>query len=244
MPSIKKDDINLGIDYCLKNDLFKELNDLYNSIPNGDCIGCGKCCMESVGANLVEFLNIYNYLNENNYIYNIVMEKILDYYFLEYKEKRSCPFKDSSNRCLIYDVRPLNCRIYGHWTKTDYNKNYDRIKKDNIEFAKYMSDEHNIKIEDDILNYKIEYCKKFKPSIDYMNKEERMNYYDKGIVIDSKLYSKGIMDIEFRDRGIVEYFIESIFFNSVASNIRMNITKNNSYKVLKRVKTLVLREEG
>lgn len=48
------------------------------------------------------------------------------------------------------------------------------------------------------------------------------------------------MDIDFRDRGIVEYFIESIFFNNVASNIRINITKNNSYKVLKRVKSLVL----
>lgn len=240
MPSIKKDDINLGIDYCLKNDLFKELNDLYNSIPNGDCIGCGKCCMESVGANLVEFLNIYNYLNENKNIHNIVMEKILDYYFQEYKEKMPCPFKDSNNRCLIYEARPLNCRIYGHWKKEDYNKNYDRIKKDNIEFARYMGDEHNIKIGENILNYKIEYCENFKPSLDYMNKDERMKYYDKGIVIDSKLYSKGIMDIDFRDRGIVEYFIESIFFNNVASNIRMNITKNNSNKVLKRVKALVL----
>ncbi|SHJ92691.1 YkgJ family cysteine cluster protein [Tepidibacter formicigenes] len=242
MPSIKKDDIQRGIEYSIKENLFESLNKLYNSIPNGECNGCGNCCMESVGANFIEFLNIYNYIQKSKDMKYIIMDRILDYYFLEYTKKIPCPFKDEKNRCSIYSVRPLNCRIYGHWIKEDYEKNYERIKKENIDFAKNMNKNYGINISDEVLNYKIKYCEDFKPSKGYMTKEERMNFYDSVVMLDSKLYSRGIINTTFKDRGIVEYFIESIFYENTSKNIKFNISKDlyKSKAVLNRLKKLIL----
>ena len=78
--------------------------------------------MESVGTNLIEFINIYNYLENKPELKKMCLDKIIDYYFLEYIDKKPCPFKDKDNRCMIYEVRPLNCRLFGHWKKEDYNK--------------------------------------------------------------------------------------------------------------------------
>ena len=129
MTSIKKNHVVNCINYANENRLFDKLNNIYKSLPSGDCSGCGNCCMESVGTNLIEFINIYNYLENKPELKKMCLDKIIDYYFLEYIDKKPCPFKDKDNRCMIYEVRPLNCRLFGHWKKEDYNKNLmDRIK--------------------------------------------------------------------------------------------------------------------
>ena len=35
---------------------------------------------------------------------------------------------------MIYEVRPLNCRLFGHWKKEDYNKNLSNITQRNREY--------------------------------------------------------------------------------------------------------------
>ncbi|KXZ39155.1 Putative zinc-or iron-chelating domain-containing protein [Alkalithermobacter thermoalcaliphilus JW-YL-7 = DSM 7308] len=245
MPSIKKQDIKNAISYIRKNSLIDQLNKIYSQVPKGDCIGCANCCMESVGASYIEFLNIYIYLQNNENIKRKVINNILDYYFLEYIKKNPCPFKDENNKCLIYDVRPLNCRIYGHWKKEDYEKNYDKIKKENISLGTYLSENYGINVNDTVLNYKIEYCDKFKPYKEYMTKQERLNFSDKIVILDSKLYSSGLVKFEFKDRGIVDYFIESIFYEKFARKIKINITKNSylQERVIKKLKILLFRGE-
>ena len=120
MTSIKKNHVVNCINYANENRLFDKLNNIYKSLPSGDCSGCGNCCMESVGTNLIEFINIYNYLENKPELKKVCLDKIIDYYFLEYIDKKPCPFKDKDNRCMIYEVRPLNCRLFGHWKKEDY----------------------------------------------------------------------------------------------------------------------------
>jgi Fe-S-cluster containining protein len=242
MPSIKKETILKGIKHCKENKIFFELHKIYDDVPKGNCKGCGNCCMESVGISLVEFLNIYNYLQKNNKLKSNMINNIFDYYFLEYVQKLPCPFKDENNMCSIYEVRPLNCRIYGHWIKEDYNNNLNKIKKQNIEFAKYMKEEHDLTINDSIVNYKISYCEDFKPYKDYMSKYNRLSFSDKIVTLDSKLYSKGIINIDFKDRGIVEYFIESMFNEKVSRNIKIKITKDNNLrkKTLNKLKRLFI----
>ena len=51
----------------MEDNLFdKKLNEIYSSIPSGECDGCGSCCGESVRTHFIEFLNIYKYLKEQN----------------------------------------------------------------------------------------------------------------------------------------------------------------------------------
>jgi len=243
MTSINKTDILNGIDFADKNELFTKLNDIYKSLPSGDCTGCGKCCMESVGINLVEFLNIYKYLMNKDSLRKQSLIRILDYYFLEYTEKRCCPFRDENNRCLIYEVRPLNCRLFGHWKKDDYNNNLNNVTKRNIEYKEYMKKEYGFDISDEVVNFKIKYCEDFKPQKDYLDKSTRLSFSDNIMSLDSRFFANEIINIDFRDRGIVEYFIELLFNQEVAYNIKVKVSKDEKVRkrTINRLKKLLIK---
>ena len=243
MTSINKTDILNGIDFADKNELFTKLNDIYKSLPSGDCTGCGKCCMESVGINLVEFLNIYKYLKNKDRLRKQSLSRILDYYFLEYTEKRCCPFRDENNRCLIYEVRPLNCRLFGHWKKDDYNNNLNNVTKRNIEYKEYMKKEYGFDISDEVVNFKIKYCEDFKPQKDYLDKSTRLSFSDNIMSLDSRFFANEIINIDFRDRGIVEYFIELLFNQEVAYNIKVKVSKDEKIRkrTINRLKRILVK---
>lgn len=244
MTSIKNKDILNCIDYSTKNKLFNKLNDVYESLPTGNCSGCGNCCMESVGINLIEFLNIFCYLEDRADLRRRCISKIVDYYFEEYSKKNSCPFKDDDNKCLIYEVRPLNCRLFGHWKKEDYNKNLNNVTKKNNDYKELMKTQYGFEINDEVVNYRIDYCESFIPSKGYLSKSERLSFFDELMILDSKLYSNSVIDIDFKDRGIVEYFIESLFYRDLAYNVKIRISKKPKIKkrTIDRIKRLILLE--
>ena len=225
MASINNTEIIKSINYAEKNQLFEKLNNIYDTLPKGKCTGCGNCCMESVGINLIEFLNIYNYLQDKDELRKKSIGRIMDYYFMEFMEKKSCPFKDENNMCLIYEVRPLNCRLFGHWKKEDYNKNLKDITEKNQQYKNIMKGKYGFDISDEGVNYKIKYCEDFIPDNEYLSKSERLGFADDLMVLDSRLFSKGVIDIEFRDRGIVEYFIDSLLHQNISYNIKVRISK-------------------
>ena len=225
MASINNTEIIKSINYAEKNQLFEKLNNIYDTLPKGKCTGCGKCCMESVGINLIEFLNIYKYLQDKDELRKKSIGRIMDYYFMEFMEKKSCPFKDENNMCLIYEVRPLNCRLFGHWKKEDYNKNLKDITEKNQQYKNIMKGKYGFDISDEVVNYKIKYCEDFIPDNEYLSKSERLGFADDLMVLDSRLFSKGVIDIEFRDRGIVEYFIDSLLHQNISYNIKVRISK-------------------
>ena len=242
MTSIKRNDILNCINYVDENKLLDKLNNVYESLPNGNCSGCGNCCMESVGINLIEFINIYNYLKDNEELRNRCLSKVLDYYFLEYIKKSPCPFKDEDNRCMIYNVRPLNCRLFGHWKKDDYNKNLVNVNTRNKEYKNLIKSQYGFDISDEVVNYKINYCESFIPQNGYLDKSTRLSFSDELMTLDANIFSKGIIDIEFKDRGIVEYFIESLFNIDTAYNIKIKLSKEKDLrkKVLFRLKKILL----
>ena len=199
--------------------------------------------MESVGINLIEFLNIYNYLQDKDELRKKSLGRIMDYYFMEFMEKKCCPFKDENNRCEIYDVRPLNCRLFGHWKKEDYNKNLKDITEKNQQYKNIMKVKYGFDISDEVVNYKIKYCEDFIPENRYLSKSERLNFADNIMVLDSRLFSKGIIDIEFRDRGVVEYFIDSLLDQNMSYNIKVRISKekNISKRTIGRLKRMLIK---
>ena len=242
MTSIKKNHIVNCINYANENKLFDRLNNIYKELPSGDCSGCGNCCMESVGINLIEFINIYKFLQDKPELKNICLDKIIDYYFLEYIEKNPCPFKDEDNRCMIYEVRPLNCRLFGHWKKEDYNKNLANVTKRNIEYRDLIKSKYGFDISDKVVNYKINYCESFVPEYKYLSKSQRLEFADKLMTLDSNIYAKGIIDIDFKDRGIVEYFIDALLNEKTSYNIKIRVSKDYEIRnrTINRLKRILL----
>ena len=242
MTSIKKNHVLNCIKYANENKLFDKLNSVYRTLPSGDCSGCGKCCMESVGTNLIEFINIFNYLESRPELKKKCLNKVIDYYFLEYIEKKPCPFKDDNNRCMIYEVRPLNCRLFGHWKKEDYNKNLNNVTQRNIEYQDLIKSKYGFDISDKVVNFKIKYCESFIPEERYLSKRERLEFADSLMILDSNIYSKGIIDIDFKDRGVVEYFIESLLNEDTAYNIKIRVSQDERirYRTINRLKKILL----
>ena len=187
--------------------------------------------MTSIKKNhVVNCINIYNYLENKPELKKMCLDKIVDYYFLEYIEKKPCPFKDKYNRCMIYDVRPLNCRLFGHWKKEDYNKNLDNVTQRNREYRDLIKSRYGFDISDKVVNYRINYCESFIPEHKYLSKSQRLEFADRLMTLDSNIYAKGIIDIDFKDRGIVEYFIESLLHEDTAYNIKIRVSKDDKVR--------------
>lgn len=84
------------------------------------CLGCGRCCRGEPGCvwitedeikKIAEFLSLKEGEFLSRYTYRID-ERV------SFREKRNgeCVFYDSeSNRCTIYKVRPLQCRLFPFW---------------------------------------------------------------------------------------------------------------------------------
>ena len=60
------------------------------------------------------------------------------------------------------------------------------------------------------------------------------------MTLDSNIYAKGIIDIDFKDRGIVEYFIDALLNEKISYNIKIRVSKdyeirNRTINRLKRI---------
>ena len=159
-----------------------------------------------------------------------------------YIEKKPCPFKDEDNRCLIYEVRPLNCRLFGHWKKEDYNSNLSNVTQRNKDYRDLIKSKYGFEINEAVVNYKIKYCEAFIPENDYLDKSTRLSFADELMILDSKLFSNGIIDIDFKDRGIVEYFIDYLFNENVSYNIKIRVSKDEKVRerAIRRIKKILL----
>ena len=140
-------------------------------------------------------IGIYRYLAEKQELRECSIERIVDYYFMELMKKNSCPFRDENNRCLIYEVRPLNCRLFGHWKKEDYNANLSRVIEQNMNYKQDMKNLYGVDISDEVLNFSIKYCETFKPEKNYLSKKERLNFEDEIMNLDARILGSELIDI-------------------------------------------------
>lgn len=197
-----------------------ELNKIYSRIPEGDCKGCANCCQESVGASFAEAQTIIEDIKQMPKLKrNELLERIFEYYFDIYQQRNKCPFLDGNKRCEIYDSRPLNCRLYGHWRENEYNENYTRLHAENKEIVTIINSKYGYKVDEAYASFCIPYCKDFKGKI--LSKEQRNELYDELIVLDSKLFIKEGFEIAYEDKGIVEHVVDSLLSKEKIFELKM-----------------------
>lgn len=113
--------------------LFRKLNNIYSEIPQVECSSCADiCCRESPDVYLIEYLNIRRHLKatrrDPQYEARIVNRSI-EWCFIRFvKDKVFCPFLDEG-KCSIYEVRPINCRMWALENDDYYNNKAVRAEK-------------------------------------------------------------------------------------------------------------------
>ncbi|MEW5762951.1 MAG: YkgJ family cysteine cluster protein [Bacillota bacterium] len=97
------------------NRLFDRLEQIYAALPPTTCKMCGECCADPPPAALIEYLHVYRYIRDRlPEKQPELLEKTVAFFYLELVEpQQHCPFLGADNRCVIYEVRPFACRLYG-----------------------------------------------------------------------------------------------------------------------------------
>lgn len=172
-----------------------KLSVLYRSVPSGKCLGCTACCSESVNVSYLEFANIVeNGLSKlSEAQMQALTKRVLSYYLLEWVKPQKCPFLDEDRKCMIYDVRPLPCRVFGTPMREAYASNYMGIQRQNIMVAKQIESVYGYKVPKQIIFRKIDFCESFIPD-KTLNKKAVDELSSRLINMDGALYFEGLID--------------------------------------------------
>ena len=184
------------------------LSAVYNKVPSGSCSGCTNCCSESVNISFLEFANIMkngvDLLTDEEK--NDLNQRVMAFYILQWVKPMKCPFLDGNNRCLIYAVRPLPCRLFGTLRQKDYEANYTRIQQQNIGVATSIQSHYGLKMPKSVVRRKIDFCESFIP--DQLLTENKVDaLYSQLINLDSQLFFKGVMDENWLNGDLVDYYL-------------------------------------
>lgn len=219
-----------SVKFALENNLFNKLNSIYNKIPTGRCIHCNNCCMEDVNANYIEFLNIYNYLrhSSNPYstksnLYGEYRRNILKYYLTQLYKKGHCPFLHSG-KCGIYPVRPLSCRLFGHLSKSEYEKNYKAIYQQNKSTGDYFKTKYEVELPEEVISHKIPYCHEFVKDKD-MNLEDSKASLNRVFEIDTVFLNEDLLNLEFLNTSLAGWFAYLELGKEKSGRLRVQLAK-------------------
>jgi len=94
--------------------LFDSLVRIYDEFPDTTCENCARCCFESPGIFFVEYLYLLDLLAGLSAARReeLLRRALRELLFSWIEPDRSCVFLESS-RCIIYERRPLACRLFG-----------------------------------------------------------------------------------------------------------------------------------
>lgn len=184
-------------------DTKSELNRIYSVITGGTCSSCGKCCYDNVGLSACEFLNILDFLQKEDRIKETV-SAVENWYMNQYVKVQPCIFlKD--NRCTVYEVRPLTCRLFGHQEAAEQNGRVELVLKQNQEAKQFLREEYGIAVSDEVLEHAIRQCD-FKPQV-RLTKAERAELFDLIQQEDKDYYLGDLIDEELINLSLIEWFV-------------------------------------
>ena len=97
-------------------------------MSNFSCKKCGDCCSNLLPLSQCEIQNIKAFTLEHN-IQPVQHEKDFDGY------DASCPFLNEDNRCNIYNIRPLICKVFTCKHKAPKKKQALKLIRENRELC-------------------------------------------------------------------------------------------------------------
>jgi Fe-S-cluster containining protein len=113
--------------------LDRDVRVVWGKVPETTCDSCGYCCKCGCPHMRVsEFAVLFeSFLADNQskavrlHVYKGCMRN-----FLSNATEKPCPLLSEESKCLAYEHRPFNCRIYGMIDKKEYRKRVDKARKE------------------------------------------------------------------------------------------------------------------
>ena len=162
------------IDIAGRNFCFERLQNIYSEIPHTTCKCCGKCCKNAPRVYLIEYLQIYGGIKERfpDRFYQVI-KRVLEFGFLSLVDTSlCCPFLEEG-KCIIYDCRSFNCRVWGHAKEEVYSKSIALARKELEQGRDLWIENFGIEIPDTIVSGHRPFCKDVKPLRGSMLKTEK-----------------------------------------------------------------------
>ena len=184
--------------------LFQRLSDIYDQVPAGRCKGCTACCSESVSTFFVEWLAIRALL-ETSGRWEEALERAEVYARDELAKPMKCPMLEPDGRCMVYQARPLTCRIFGHLKRADYERNLKAVRRTNQKAAQAILKHHGIELPIEVVNRQIPFCEAFESEVP-MTSAQRDTLFDALFSLDSKFLMMGLLTPDQIQLGLVEWF--------------------------------------
>jgi len=154
LPLIK---LHQAVSQAEENGLFDQLKKVYEQVPETECQRCASCCTVPQPAYIVEYLNMFRYVNKNMpEKWPEILAAAVRYYFLELVDiNQRCPFLNEQNDCIVYEVRPFTCRIFGLMGK---QKSNEQALNNMRRLAENYRNEHGIVLPKEIIEYQMPEC--------------------------------------------------------------------------------------
>ncbi|SCZ79112.1 YkgJ family cysteine cluster protein [Acidaminobacter hydrogenoformans] len=187
-----------------ENGLFERLLTVYNKVPGGKCSGCTACCAESVSTFFVEWLRIRDFLVKGGR-WAEALRRAEAFAFDELARPMKCPMLEADGRCMIYEVRPLTCRIFGHLQAADYGRNLKAVLKANRRAADQILKHHGVVLPTAVVEKAIPYCESFISEAP-MSSGERDALFDDLFSMDSRFLMAGLLEPDQIQLGLVDWF--------------------------------------
>lgn len=138
----------------------RQLDTVYSTVGSNDCQRCGDCCFSSAQVLMVEFLNIYSYIQtlpqerQEELAKRNVAHEFMNMVSLDYK----CPFLDEDKSCAVYPVRPAQCRFFGLYPEREYEDMQKASREQNRDVAIYYARNHRILLPEEVMTYDLDQC--------------------------------------------------------------------------------------
>ena len=181
-----------------RDEAFDALNELHDIMPDTECKQRNLCCKAGCPPMYFsEFVYITDYIKKNidKDTLGDVAVNCMKHYFSE-EILKPCPlFNDG---CLVYENRPINCRLYGQVPKEEYERRQNRTSDEFTMSAEEMRESLGLGTVEDIPLY--EQCPHVKPiegTGDVITMESFDNIFNKLEEIEVTFLSDIEIDINF-----------------------------------------------
>ncbi len=184
---------------------FKALESIYRDLPKGDCPGCARCCYDAVPASLVEFMQIRKYLVQYDLLDEKLFERVYHFILTELDQINACPFL-IDNRCMVYPVRPLTCRLFGFQSRTEQNQRRVQLKKSHKKSQRYFRKVYGYEVSDAVINHVIEFCEDFVVG-EKWSRQKSGQCYDELMRLDSHYFIEKSVPESWFNKTLVDWIL-------------------------------------